>query len=109
MLTGDASVNAEARLVCCTAAVLANIALREGGESDIAQVVVDEFHFYTEPERGWAWQVPPLELARAQFLLMSATLGDTARFEEDSSGAPGARRSPSPRVNAPFRSSTRGR
>ncbi len=83
MLTGDASVNAEARLVCCTAEVLANIALREGGESDIAQVVMDEFHFYTEPDRGWAWQVPLLELPRAQFLLMSATLGDTARFEED--------------------------
>ena len=83
MLTGDASVNAGARLVCCTAEVLANIALREGGESDIAQVVMDEFHFYTEPDRGWAWQVPLLELPGAQFLLMSATLGDTARFEED--------------------------
>ena len=83
MLTGDASVNAQARLVCCTAEVLANIALREGAESDIAQVVMDEFHFYTEPDRGWAWQVPLLELPRAQFLLMSATLGDTARFEED--------------------------
>ena len=83
MLTGDAAVNAGARLVCCTAEVLANIALREGGESDIAQVVMDEFHFYTEPDRGWAWQVPLLELPRAQFLLMSATLGDTARFEED--------------------------
>ena len=69
--------------MCCTAEVLANIALREGGESDIAQVVMDEFHFYTEPDRGWAWQVPLLELPRAQFLLMSATLGDTARFEED--------------------------
>ncbi|HYQ32827.1 MAG TPA: DUF3516 domain-containing protein, partial [Lapillicoccus sp.] len=83
MLTGDASVNAQARLVCCTAEVLANIALREGAESHIAQVVMDEFHFYTEPDRGWAWQVPLLELPRAQFLLMSATLGDTARFEED--------------------------
>jgi superfamily II RNA helicase len=83
MLTGDASVNSGAPLVCCTAEVLANIALREGGGSDIAQVVMDEFHFYTEPDRGWAWQVPLLELARAQFLLMSATLGDTARFEED--------------------------
>ena len=83
MLTGDAAVNAGARLVCCTAEVLANIALREGGESDIAQVVMDEFHFYTEPDRGWAWQVPLLELPRAQFLLMSATLGDTVRFEED--------------------------
>ena len=42
---------------------------------------MDEFHFYAEPDRGWAWQVPLLELPQAQFLLMSATLGDVTRFE----------------------------
>ncbi|MDQ2782844.1 MAG: DUF3516 domain-containing protein, partial [Actinomycetota bacterium] len=83
MLTGDAAVNPDAPLICCTAEVLANVALRQGSRAVIAQVVMDEFHFYTEPDRGWAWQVPLLELPRAQFLLMSATLGDTARFEED--------------------------
>ncbi len=83
MLTGDAAVNPDAPLICCTAEVLANVALRQGPRADIAQVVMDEFHFYTEPDRGWAWQVPLLELPRAQFLLMSATLGDTARFEKD--------------------------
>ena len=30
MLTGDASVNADAPVICCTAEILANIALREG-------------------------------------------------------------------------------
>ena len=49
----------------------------------IAQVVMDEFHFYADPDRGWAWQVPLLELRDAQFLLMSATLGDVTRFEQD--------------------------
>ena len=44
---------------------------------------MDEFHFYADPDRGWAWQVPLLELPQAQFLLMSATLGDVSRFEED--------------------------
>jgi superfamily II RNA helicase len=83
MLTGDAAVNAQAPIVCCTAEVLANIALREGADADIGQVVMDEFHFYAEPDRGWAWQVPLLELPHAQFLLMSATLGDVARFEAD--------------------------
>ncbi|HMD12326.1 MAG TPA: DEAD/DEAH box helicase, partial [Marmoricola sp.] len=83
MLTGDAAVNAQAPLICCTAEVLANIALREGAAADIGQVVMDEFHFYSEPDRGWAWQVPLLELPRAQFLLMSATLGDVSRFRDD--------------------------
>ncbi|MDQ2755126.1 MAG: DUF3516 domain-containing protein [Actinomycetota bacterium] len=83
MLTGDASVNPSAPIICCTAEILANVALRSGRAADVGQVVMDEFHFYSEPERGWAWQVPLLELPQAQFLLMSATLGDTLRFEED--------------------------
>ncbi len=83
MLTGDASVNADAPVICCTAEVLASIALRDGKDADIGQVVMDEFHFYAEPDRGWAWQIPLLELPQAQFILMSATLGDMSRFEED--------------------------
>ena len=83
MMTGDGSVNAGAMIICCTAEVLANIALRDGADADIGQVVMDEFHYYADPERGWAWQVPLIELPQAQFLLMSATLGDVSRFEED--------------------------
>ncbi len=83
MLTGDASVNADAPIICCTAEVLANLALREGADADVGQVVMDEFHFYAEPDRGWAWQVPIIELPQAQFLLMSATLGDVTRFVGD--------------------------
>jgi superfamily II RNA helicase len=83
MMTGDASVNPLAPIICCTAEVLAQIALRDGANADIGMVVMDEFHFYAEPERGWAWQIPLLELPQAQFLLMSATLGDVTRFEKD--------------------------
>ncbi|MGY1709547.1 DEAD/DEAH box helicase [Geodermatophilus sp. SYSU D00758] len=83
MLTGDAAVNRDAPVIACTAEVLANIALREGAEAEIGLVVMDEFHFYGDPDRGWAWQVPLLELPRAQFLLMSATLGDTTALRED--------------------------
>ncbi|MDI6099955.1 DUF3516 domain-containing protein [Actinoplanes sp. NEAU-A12] len=83
MLTGDASVNADAPIICCTAEILANLALREGADADVGQVVMDEFHFYAEPDRGWAWQVPLIELPQAQFILMSATLGDTTRFVDD--------------------------
>nr|WP_294696469.1 DEAD/DEAH box helicase [uncultured Friedmanniella sp.] len=83
MMTGDASVNASAPIICCTAEILANLALREGPDSSVTTVVMDEFHYYADPERGWAWQVPLLELPHAQFLLMSATLGDVTRFEAD--------------------------
>ncbi|KAA2255233.1 DUF3516 domain-containing protein [Solihabitans fulvus] len=83
MMTGDSSVNGSAPIICCTAEILANIALRDGADADVGQVVMDEFHFYAEPDRGWAWQVPILELPGAQFVLMSATLGDVSFFEKD--------------------------
>ena len=83
MVTGDASVNADAPIICCTAEILANIALRDGADADVGQVVMDEFHFYADPQRGTAWQLPLLELTKAQFLLMSATLGDVTFFEKD--------------------------
>ncbi len=83
MITGDASVNADAPIIACTAEILANLALREGSAADIGLVVMDEFHFYSEPDRGWAWQVPIIELPQAQFVLMSATLGDVTMFRDD--------------------------
>jgi superfamily II RNA helicase len=83
MLTGDASVNDTAAVIVCTAEVLANIALRQGSATNFSTVIMDEFHYYADPDRGWAWQVPLIELTGAQFLLMSATLGDVARFERD--------------------------
>lgn len=83
MVTGDSSVNPDAPIVCCTAEILANLALREGADADVDQVVMDEFHFYGDPDRGWAWQVPLLLLPRAQFLLMSATLGDVTAITAD--------------------------
>ena len=82
MLTGDASINPTAPVICATAEIVANMALRSGRAAAVDQVVMDEFHFYGDPERGWAWQVPLLELTDAQFILMSATLGDTTRVEE---------------------------
>ena len=81
--TGDATVNRDAPLLCCTAEILANIALRQGPMAEVHEVVADEFHYYSDRERGVAWQVPLLTLAQARFLLMSATLGDTGFFEEE--------------------------
>jgi superfamily II RNA helicase len=81
--TGDASVNRNAPILCCTAEILANIALREGAVADVQDVIMDEFHYYADRERGTAWQVPLLTLPRTRFLLMSATLGETSFFAEE--------------------------
>ena len=81
--TGDASVNRDAPILCCTAEILANIALREGADADVQDVVMDEFHYYADRDRGGAWQVPLLTLSKTRFLLMSATLGETTFFEEE--------------------------
>ena len=91
MLTGDASVNRDAPILCCTAEILANIALREGDEAAFRFVVMDEFHYYADRDRGVAWQIPLLLLEGSTFLLMSATLGNVRHFEEhleDLTGVP---------------------
>ncbi len=82
MMTGDAAVNRDAPVVCCTAEILANMALRDGVDTDVDDIVMDEFHYYSDPDRGVAWQVPLLVLRHCRFLLMSATLGDTSFFEQ---------------------------
>ena len=90
MMTGDASVNPGAPVLCCTAEILANIALHRGEHSDIRAVIMDEFHYYTDADRGSAWQVPLLTMPRARFLLMSATLGSTEFFEKELTRLTGA-------------------
>jgi superfamily II RNA helicase len=81
--TGDASVNRDAPILCCTAEILANIALRKGAKAGFQEVVMDEFHYYADRDRGVAWQIPLLTMPQARFLLMSATLGDTVFFEQE--------------------------
>ena len=82
MMTGDASINPDAPVICCTAEVLANRALREGEKLDAPYVVMDEFHYYSDPERGVAWQIPLITLPQTRFLLMSATLGDVSAIQQ---------------------------
>jgi superfamily II RNA helicase len=81
MLTGDASINRNAKILCCTAEILANLALRDAG-ARVDYVVMDEFHYYSDKERGVAWQLPLIALPDTTFLLMSATLGPTHIIEE---------------------------
>ncbi|HVS54244.1 MAG TPA: DUF3516 domain-containing protein [Opitutaceae bacterium] len=90
MMTGDASVNPRAPVLCCTAEILANIALHRGEQSDLRAVIMDEFHYYSDAERGFAWQAPLLTMRHARFLLMSATLGATEFFEKELTRLTGA-------------------
>ncbi|WP_285312173.1 hypothetical protein, partial [Streptococcus agalactiae] len=83
MVTGDVSLNADAPIICCTAEILANQALADGAETDCGIAIMDEFHFYGDHQRGWAWQVPLLEMTKTQMVLMSATLGNIDFFKED--------------------------
>ncbi len=80
--TGDATVNRNAPILCCTAEILANIALKSGDDAGIEDVIIDEFHYYSDRDRGVAWQIPLLTLTQSRFLLMSATLGNTDFFEK---------------------------
>lgn len=82
MITGDCVINSEAPIICCTAEILAQDALRWETDSDIKLVCMDEFHYFGDKDRGWAWQVPLLVLKDTQFLLMSATLGDTTALAQ---------------------------
>ena len=90
MMTGDASVNPRAPVLCCTAEILANIALTRGEHAEVGAVIMDEFHYYSDAERGYAWQVPLLTLPQSRFLLMSATLGSTTFFEKELTRLTGA-------------------
>ena len=81
MITGDTHINTKAPVICCTAEILANDALREGEDADVGCVAMDEFHYFADPDRGWAWQVPLLTLPHTQFMLMSATLGESVGIE----------------------------
>ncbi len=81
--TGDATVNRDAPILCCTAEILANVALAEGADAPFHEVIMDEFHYYSDHSRGVAWQVPLLTMSKSRFLLMSATLGATALFERE--------------------------
>jgi superfamily II RNA helicase len=88
--TGDATVNRNAPILCCTAEILANLALSEGADAPFRDIIMDEFHYYSDHARGVAWQVPLLTLSRSRFLLMSATLGATALFERELTRVTGA-------------------
>jgi len=82
MITGDSTVNPTALIICCTAEILAMDALRDGQQANIQDVVIDEFHYYSDRDRGVSWRIPLLCLPQTRMLLMSATIGDADRFKD---------------------------
>lgn len=90
LITGDATVNGEAPIICCTAEIVANLALREGAQAPIDDLIMDEFHYYSDRERGISWQIPLLSLPQTRFCLMSATIGETERFQKELTDLTGA-------------------
>ena len=80
LMTGDATVNRKAPILCCTAEILANTALHEGEMAEVHDIIIDEFHYYSDRDRGGAWQTPLLTLSQSRFLLMSATMGNVEFF-----------------------------
>ncbi len=87
LATGDASINADAPVLVCTSEVFANLTLAEGNrppaDGGVGFACLDEFHFYGDRDRGWAWQVPLLSAPHCQLLVMSATLGDMTAISSD--------------------------
>ncbi len=75
LIHGDTTANRNAMIICCTAEILANMALSEGRASPFKWVIMDEFHYYGDRDRGMAWLLPLVSLDEARFLLMSATIG----------------------------------
>lgn len=90
LATGDATVNRDAPILCCTAEILANVALAEGRDAPFRDVIMDEFHYYSDSERGVAWQIPLLTMKSSRFLLMSATMGSSDLFSNSLTDLTGA-------------------
>ena len=51
MITGDATVNPDAPIICCTAEILSNLALRMGDATPYADVIMDAFHYSSDRDR----------------------------------------------------------
>ena len=57
----------QAPIICCTAEICQIEAFAKGPRRAIDYVIIDEFHYYSDKERGVAWQIPLLTLPQARF------------------------------------------
>lgn len=83
LVTGNRRVNPQARILVVVAEILLNRLLHPTAFdfSQVAAVVMDEFHSFADPERGIVWEfalglLPP----HVRLLLLSATVGNAREF-----------------------------
>lgn len=79
--TGDYKVNPEAPVQVVVAEILWNriFGERAGRLADV--VVMDEAHYFNDPERGYVWEQSIIGMdPRTQLVLLSATVGDPQQF-----------------------------
>lgn len=83
LVTGNRSVNPQARIKVVVAEILLNRLLHPEAFdfADVAAVVMDEFHSFNEPERGVVWELSLALLPKhVRLMLLSATVGNAVDF-----------------------------
>lgn len=82
LLTGNRKVNPEATVLVVVAEILLNHLLSpDHAFDDVGGVVMDEFHYFNDVERGVVWELSLVLLPpHVRLLLLSATVGNAAEF-----------------------------
>ncbi|MCH7884991.1 MAG: DEAD/DEAH box helicase [Planctomycetes bacterium] len=81
-ITGNRKENPDARICVVVAEILLNHLLEEQQRlHDVGAVVMDEFHYFNEPERGIVWELSLVLLPpHIRLMLLSATVGNSVEF-----------------------------
>ncbi len=79
--TGDYKVNREAPIQVEVAEILWNRVVGDKSVCPAEVVVMDEGHYFNDPERGYVWEQSIIGLdPRSQLVILSATVGRPDRF-----------------------------
>ncbi len=83
LVTGNRTVNPQARILVVVAEILLNRLLHPTAFDfgNVSTVVMDEFHSFADPERGVVWELSLAMLPpHVRVLLLSATVGNAVEF-----------------------------
>jgi hypothetical protein len=79
--TGDYKVNREAPIQVEVAEILWNRIVADKAVAPAEVVVMDEGHYFNDPERGYVWEQSIIGLdPRVQLVILSATVGHAEKF-----------------------------
>lgn len=84
LLTGDSSINSNARIIVMTTEVLRNMIYSDSEAiSELGYVVMDEVHYLADKFRGAVWEEILIHLPeRIQIVSLSATVSNAEEFGE---------------------------